>query len=674
MSVVRHGVVADPSPTWAGAGAAALVPTLALAAAGVAVLVATPDQGPGDTLLSRVVAGTYLVAYTALAVTGAVLLHRRPRALIARLLAGAGIAQLLSLAVMGYAALAAGQGGRLPAVLAWATNWVWVPAQVALLLVLLRFPDGRLPGPRWRVIEGLALLWGLATLLVTALAPGPLGHTALEHLDNPFGWAALRGIINPLLSGLFIALPVLNALAAAALVWRWRRSTAEDRQRLRWVGAAAVVALVAAPLVLLGTDSAEGPIALAVLLLSAAVAVAVLRTRLWELGVVARTVLSLGLTGGLLLTAYAAAVRWSAAEVVPPVAGLAVAVVALPLHALVRRGLDRFLLGTDGDPAAVSRDLRTQLRSGPLDTLRDTASRLAQTLRLPWVVFLGEDGTVLAASAAVGPKDTGTTTAVPLLVAGDQVGRLVAAERAPGEGLSPRDLRILTEVAQPAALLVRSVQVDARLAASHERLGGVRAEERARLQRDLHDGLGPVLGGITMHAEAARNLVGAGADPDRVTAQLDNIGTQAQGAIAEIRRLIQELRPSALGEAGLADALTDAVPAVAEGLHPILTLDLPGELDSRTEVAAYRIVVEAVRNAARHGEATTVHVDARVVGDDLVLTVTDDGRGLSDVAPGVGIRAMTERAAQLGGTLTMGRGPDGGTRVTARLPLVGGMT
>lgn len=662
------GVTDDLRPRWIGAGAGAFVSTLVLAIPAFTLVVALAPQGTGDTLLSRLSVGASVVGFTILATAGSLLLHREPRDAMGWLLTGAGLAQLTSTLMLGFVPFALSSGTPPPAPVLWATNWLWVPAHVTVLLVLLRFPDGRLAGRGWRIVEGIVLVWGVAAAMTTALAPGPLGATSLDHIDNPFGWQRLSSIIDPLLSGEFMVLPLLNVVAASALVWRWRRADASQRQRLRWVAAAAVVAIVAAPLVLLGTDSAEAPLAVALLLLPAAIAIAVLRRRLWELGVVARTAMTAGLTAVILVAGYAASLRWLPGGIWPALAGLVVAVLAFPLHRLVREVLDRFLLGTDGDPSAIAEHVRSQARAHPDRILQEAATGLARTLRLPWVVFEGRDGTPFASAGVEPPGDGRTTTAVPLLVGGVPVGRLLAAERTPGEGLSPRDLSVLSDVAVPSALLVRSVQTDRTLVEARDRLVAIRAEERARVQRDLHDGLGPVLGGIGLRTEAARNLVQARAEPDRVTAQLDAIGREAEHAVAEVRRLIKELRPTPLEEAGLADALASVLPEIAGDLACEVDLDLAGHLDSRTEVAAYRIAVEAVRNAARHANATRVTIEARIEEDRVLLTVTDDGCGLGGSVPGVGIRAMTERAVELGGSLSMGSPAGGGCQVRAELP------
>lgn len=668
MASAEPIVVAGPRPSWAGVGVVTLVAALALSALATSLVVAIPTEVTADSVLSRLSTGAQTIGFLIMALTGAVLLQRAPSHRLGWLLAAGGLLQLLSLTVMGYAVLALQSGSPLPSVVLWSTNWLWVPAQTAVLAVLLHFPAGRRPRGRvWRVVELAVVVWGVAATLVTALLPGPLGATTLAHLDNPLGWEAAGGVLTGVLSPMFLVLPFLTVACAAALIWRWRQGSIVERQQLRWVGAAALVTALAAPLVLLGTDSSEAPLALAVLLLPCAIAVAVLRSRLWEMGVLARSVVSVGLTVLLLATAYLLALRSTEAQWVPLAMGLAVAALVVPLHRVVRVAVDRFLLGTNGDPGRIARELRTQLQAGPRDTLEHLVSRLAHVLRLGWVGIEGETGELLVATGRRSP-DGRRVLAVPIVTGGQSVGRLLAEERAPGERLSPRDHGVLTDVATAAALVVRSVQTDERLEKTSSRLRAVRGEERSRLQRDLHDGLGPVLGSIGMHAEAARNLLEAD-EGAAVDEQLLRIGAQAQDAVAEIRRLIEELRPTTLGEDGLTEALRAAVETAADGMTHSIRLQLPEGIDSRVEVAAYRIVVEAVRNAARHAAASSVAVDGRAEDGDLVLCVTDDGLGVGGAPAGVGRRAMAERAIELGGSVLVTDLPGGGTSVTARIPL-----
>ncbi|MDV3222625.1 sensor histidine kinase [Intrasporangium sp.] len=202
-----------------------------------------------------------------------------------------------------------------------------------------------------------------------------------------------------------------------------------------------------------------------------------------------------------------------------------------------------------------------------------------------------------------------------------------------------------------------------------DRLHRVRAEERTRLQRELHDSVGPLLGSISMRAEAARRLVASATDSGRVDEVLSSIEADAEGALVEVRRLIDELGPAPLAEQQLGEALSGLVRSY-DGATTSVTLStgaLP-DLDPATEVAAYRIVAEALRNVMRHARAGRCDVRLHVTDGELHLQVTDDGVGLGGNPAGVGRRGMAARADALGGAVRIHDAPGGGTVVTAVLP------
>jgi two-component system NarL family sensor kinase len=202
-----------------------------------------------------------------------------------------------------------------------------------------------------------------------------------------------------------------------------------------------------------------------------------------------------------------------------------------------------------------------------------------------------------------------------------------------------------------------------------------REEERRRLRRDLHDGLGPTLAAIGLRAEASAETLDS--DPATARRLLDELGAEVRTALADIRRLVEGLRPPALDELGLLGAIEQQAGRLeaGAGLAPgtRFVVDGPGsplpELPAAVEVAAYRIAVEALTNVVRHAEAGTCHVQI-LTDDDLVIEIVDNGRGLPhDQRPGTGFESMHERAAELGGTLTIARRDSGGVRIVARLPI-----
>ncbi|MBA4117251.1 MAG: sensor histidine kinase [Rubrobacter sp.] len=245
---------------------------------------------------------------------------------------------------------------------------------------------------------------------------------------------------------------------------------------------------------------------------------------------------------------------------------------------------------------------------------------------------------------------------------------------------------MLGDLARQAEVAVHAVRLSSDLQRSRERLVTTREEERRRLRRDLHDGIGPTLTGLALQLNATRKLVRSKpADAEETLARLEQ---RTQDTLSEMRRLIYGLRPPALDDLGLIPAIYQQAqsqemvnPSVGteteerRGSRPVFSMEAPEELPplpAAVEVACYRIVQEALTNVARHAHARTCRVRILVDRETSVLRVeiADDGMGMpKDRAAGVGLSSMRERAEELGGTLAVEPGPEGGTRVLARLPL-----
>jgi signal transduction histidine kinase len=256
------------------------------------------------------------------------------------------------------------------------------------------------------------------------------------------------------------------------------------------------------------------------------------------------------------------------------------------------------------------------------------------------------------------------------------VGELLLGQRTPGEGFSTADHRVLAELATQAAVAVHAVRLTAALQQARTRLVTTREEERRRLRRDLHDGLGPTLAGVVLGLETAGNLLQGQPPAAKAAALLERLRDQTQGAIVGIRHLVYGLRPTALDDLGLVPALQTQATALGQGSNGVVVLvEADGDmaaLPAAVEVAAYRIAVEAVTNTARHADAR--HCQVRLCHDGaLTVEIRDDGTGLQPGwHAGVGVTSMRERAVELGGTLRVEPAPGGGTVVTARLPVSGG--
>ncbi|TFV66174.1 UNVERIFIED_ORG: sensor histidine kinase [Bacillus sp. AZ43] len=659
------GQVTGTSSRSGARPAAALLALAVVAALGgltAVLLLPTARAGSGA---DRVTVVLFLAGMTLLAVVGWVVTRRRPdQARVGLLLATVGALGAVGRAVIG---LALALPDPAPAPLAWATNWIWIPGTAAVLVLLLRFPTGTLPAAGWRWAERLALGWGAVAIGVTALVPGPLAVTPLDR-DNPVGVAAADWL-EATLAPLFAVLPLLVLTATAALVVRYRGAAAEERQQLRWVVAAVGLLALASPLATLGDDGAALLEGAAYLVLPAAVVVAVLRHRLWDLGLVVRRGVAYAVASGALLAAYVLTVTATQdllrGRVPDALATAVVAVLAVPVLTAVQRGLERLLYGDRREPDRVVAQLAERLAATPEALLPQVAEQVATSLRLPYVAVQLPDGTPAAAAGA----PTGTELRLPLRHGGRTVGWLLAGRRTPAEPLDGHSRQLLERVAAHAGLAVHSALLTAELQQATDRLRVARVEERARLRGDLHDELGPALGAISLRAEAARNLLATG-DVARIDAVLSGIEQAAEAAVGEVRRILADLQPRVLEEDGLHAALRQVAAGVPEDVRVELDLPAPVALPPRVELAAYRVAAEALRNAVRHAAADVVRLAVRTEGDALELVVADDGVGLAPGAvPGVGLESMRQRARELGGTLDLASGAGRGTTVRLRLPL-----
>lgn len=313
--------------------------------------------------------------------------------------------------------------------------------------------------------------------------------------------------------------------------------------------------------------------------------------------------------------------------------------------------------------AAMARTIRDALdaRSVQIEVFPSTPARPleATTADAPWAA---------GATATAGPS-TAAWVPVPLTLDGRDHGVVRVAARS-GALRSAGQRRLLGDLVRQVAMVVAASKLREELESTREHLVLAREEERRRIRRDLHDGLGPSLAGIKLQLSALRRQLGPAS---RDVGAVDEIHRAVTDATAEVRRVVEDLRPSMLDDCGLVEAIRN-LQMVPPTLR--LTVDAPSPLPplpAAVEVALLRIAVEAVHNTVRHAGATRCEVALGVDRTHATLVVTDDGGGFQDGArAGVGTAAMVERAGELGGTAAIGPAPAGGTRVTAVLPLRAG--
>ncbi|QDY11509.1 sensor histidine kinase [Micromonospora sp. HM134] len=608
--------------------------------------------------------GTIAVAFTAL---GALVLAGLPGHPVGRLMLAAGL-------VAGTAVLALSWPALTP--VAWLGQWLWWPPYGLIFLALLVFPDGRLPGRRFRpVAVGLVVTTAVvAVALAVAATSDPRGLLlSATTATDPTARLLVRVALLTVGVELLLVVAVLVALAR-----RWRRAVGEARQQLACLLAAGALFLLG---FLLDWLNLSGAWVLMVIAIPGAMTLAVLRYRLYGLEQVINRTLVWLVMSLLVIAAFVGVVtllrdlvlRGDTSNASLVATGL-IAVTFEPLRRRVQRGVNRLLYGDRDEPYAVLARLgdlleRTVQPEAVLPLLTGT---IARSLQVPYVaVELGgehaDDGRPTRVHAAHG-RATTALERFDMVTHGEWVGRLVVARRAAGTRFTPVERRLLSDVALHASVAAATARLIRDLRDSRERLVTAREEERRRLRRDLHDGLGPTLAGMSMQVRAARKL--AAVDQARLARILDGLADDLLTCTGEVRQLVDQLRPAAL-DRGLESALRAECQrfdgptltvrlSVADPLHG---------LPAAVEVAAYRIVGEALANTARHAGATCCDVVVRR-GRALVVEVSDDGTGIVARRPGgVGLDSIRERAAELGGGSDIVDRDPHGTLIRVRLPL-----
>jgi signal transduction histidine kinase len=583
----------------------------------------------------------------------------------------------------------------------WSTSWFTVENQVPILPIMNRllvfllsigtvlfvflFPDGKFV-PRWA--RWIALLWLVMQIGDVFFPETPL---SLYTLSYP-----LAIIVNT----------AFTLCVVGALIFRYRvHANAVQRQQIKWVTAGALLlslnyaldyavweiypALTGEYLIVTHEQGVIWELVQDTLwyvsqfLFAICVGLAVFRHRLWDIDLILSRTLVYGALTGLIIGLYVLIVGLLSAlfhTQATPLSGLIatviIAVLFQPLRDRLHRGVNRLLYGERDDPAGVLTRLAQQVETtdtsnGLLPSLVQT---IAHTLKVPGVAIRFPKAESRGAQLVAWGSSPGPATVLPLVYQAEEIGQLEVAPRGPNERFTRAEQRLLAAIAALTATTVRAAQLSSDLQLSRQRIVSAREEERRRLRRDLHDGLGPALASMPLKLDAVIDLIPA--DQTRAASVLDQIKHQAQGMVADVRRVVHDLRPPALDELGLPGALRSALAQLQphpNGLQfnfsaPDLLLDLPAAV----EAAAYRITLEAVTNVVRHARAEccwiTLAADKRPA--QLRITIEDDGIGMPlGVTPNVGLNSMRERAEELGGTFAIQPRDRGGTRVMVSLPL-----
>jgi two-component system, NarL family, sensor kinase len=622
------------------------LPTLGLAA----VLVAY--QGWSSALIGAVVIVTGSVAL--------LILRRHPTQRIGWLLA------LHSLLVCVIAPGGSG-GGRWQLALGQLLQGGWVLMLVCLVLIAYLFPDGHALSRRWRAWI-IVFLAAYAVFLVVAASDRSGFAEAFPGHEPPLPtlWQPLVGILG-IGSLAFVPASLIGAVVSAR---RRLKRSGDERLQMLWFTLTALSLPVmmgllwTAHFVGLDRDAVTYPVlAVGLSAIPVGIGIGILRWGLFDIELVLSraltySVLTLVVVGvyGLLLAVTERLFHNRSAGGL--LAAGVVAVVVHPAYARLRRRIERWVYGYRSEPHEALRMLADRAASAdPLQLTESITATVAESLKVDrvWVEQLGHRS----------PPGSNVVR-TPLVHRGVRLGDL-AVEVPDGRQFSASDAALFTDLARHAAVLVRADRLTAELRQSRARLVTAREEERRRLRRDLHDGVGPSLAAIVLKLNAAQTR---STEDDR-NALLAETRDEARAAIAEVRRLVDDLRPPAIDEVGLLGAIRQRVTSLSGDLAvDIVGPDSLPQLPAAVEVAAFRIASEAVTNVVRHSGASRCLVVVELDGA-FALTVSDNGRGADeDTGQGMGWTSMRQRAAELGGSCTISSRAEGGVVVRAVLPLV----
>ncbi len=642
---------------WLAHGTALI--SLVLVAAGLAVAPwqgMRPDPGHTSSWVSQ------LLGAVAFGYVGAVIADRTapPLARVGSVLQLTGLTQGATLLTSSYLHRAGALNWPGTTLVRWLDGWLWAPGVLCALAVFpLLYPTG----------ESLPRFQGALRAGVACTAMGTV-VIAVEALPFPRPAAWPGTVLAAATAGCALA-------GVASLVVRYRRGDRRTREQVRWLAAAVSLIMIFEPLqVTLPKPVAIAGLTILPLLVPVAVGIAVLRHGLYDIDLLVTRTLAYVVLCTFLVVIYIGVVvavsheaTRAAVQVPALVAAVVVALLANPVRVRLQQAIGSWLWGGSAEPQRLLAQLAHQLGASP--SLRHAPQAVVDTVaaafRAPYVEMLAtpEDSPPTVVARA-GTGFAGQVVHTPVEYGGRVVGMLSTGRT---DNPERREVHVLRQVAAALGPVLDGWLLTSELQRSRERVLSAREAERTRLHRDLHDGIGPTLGGITLGLHAARNLVRT--DPQTAESVLTRLSELAGQATSDVRALVDGLRPASLETHGLVGAIRRATEL--EGHEPVVQVhaEALGDLPPAVEVAALRIVLEAVNNVRKHAGASRCEVRLCLDGDALLsVLVDDDGVGIDGRSrTGVGLESIAARADGLGGVARVGRSPLGGTRVLARIPV-----
>jgi signal transduction histidine kinase len=625
---------------------------------------------------------------------GSLIVWRQPRNTVGWIVLLSGPLAAIGLATDGWALRSfARAAGPLPlgTFAAWVANLILGSHLIFLVigLLLLLFPDGRLPSRRWRwllwygglVYGVLAVTAALWSVDVTGIFP----HRTLPSLLP--GQSAAQAVATPFLA---IQLTVVAACVAALIV-RFRRSRGDERQQLKWF-ACTVTVVIAAVVISIVVIVGNGRYSLVLFsLIPIPIAVAVLKYHLYDLDLVISKAIMFGTLAVFITAIYAATVAGAGALAgrrgslaLAAVAAAVIAVAFQPLRERVQHLANRVVYGKRATPYEVLAEFSGRMSDAY--ATEEVPRRMAQILAggtgartaevwlalgselhraAAWPTDTPAAGALTVSAAGGLPPVPGADRAVPVLHQGQLLGALIV-RMAAGSPLTTAQDKLIRDLAGQAGLVLRNAALIEELRASRQRLVAAQDQERRRIERNIHDGAQQQLVALAVHLRLTDSLIDD--DPAQAHAALREMQEQAGEAARDLRELAHGIYPPLLADRGLSDALEaqarrSPVPVITESRGI-------GRYPQEVEAAVYFCCLEALQNVAKYSKATSARLRVSAVNSHLSFEITDDGRGFDPAATagGTGLEGMTDRIEALGGSIEIRSRPGQGTTVTGSIP------
>jgi signal transduction histidine kinase len=586
--------------------------------------------------------------------------------------------------------------------LTWLGNWAWVPIFTLLLTYpLLLFPDGKLPSPRWRPVGWAIAIVTVAWSISFAFEQHDFTDANNKPAVNPYTSQRLAPFFDG--ARVVVSFLVLIAIGAcvASLIVRYRRSRGVEREQIRWLiyAGAITVFWLALPF-----EHGNGGIpdfiqGFVLMLIPLAIGIAILQYRLYDIDVVIRKTVVVGVLAAFIGVVYVAIVVGLGSFADSPalrIAAIALVAIAFqPVRDWANRWANRLVYGARATPYEVL--ARFGDRVGETYASDDVLPRVARVIaegtsamRAEVWLRVGEEIRLAAAWPDVEERPAFTMPDGPLPIEGDRVtavrhhGELlgaIAVHKRASEPLTPGEAELVDRLADQAGLILANARLTAdlearldqiavqaaELRASRQRIVTAQDEERRRLERNIHDGAQQHLVALAVKLRLAKTAIAA--DPARGRVMLEEIGGEIDAALDTLRALALGIYPPLLEEQGIAPAL--AAQYVRSGLPVRMDADATGRYPIEIEAAVYFAALEALQNAAKYAHANEIRISITPDDGAVRFSVRDDGVGFdpAQAGEGSGLAGIRDRLAVFGGDAAIESAPGEGTVVRGRVPI-----